>query len=1357
MTCLCLQLFCVFAFTLNLCTAFLTVNKSCTVVGDGNGASETGTCFHVSNETLTWQDAHRFCHLNQGYLMNSVHELSSYFDPSVLKLDEKGITSLWSGQHVKNQRLLADNFPTVQRIGTFTNFTLNTIPGSSLCVLQVYNGASKVRLTKRQAQIVINGTQWEASYTKMLAPCDEKHFFVCMFQVKFDFTKGYILNQGSTATIRIYNLPVDFYTSVENVTFNEIDASCKRTLEGGTPFRVISDIERKMLISYWNASLYLGYINDTTELFWLDAGEYHGCSAVAVASFNFVHQVYTPLPCGTRLRALCQLNKLYNVSETPPPEWKITANRSGVVVIDNEIQAPSRLVRQFGSVTNNVSVECVTTIGPLQAVTLYRNGIPFMSQDGMPHTVGHYLNLTVQGVSDIDLNQYFHCEVNNLKNASTLQSDFVFLRLTDYEIYSLHIDLAPNEKAERLALLMLEASLLNKWAPQTFDASGRNLSLNSTIAPPAIRSLSNGSSLVDLQISLDSVVRSLQDWRIKPMLFTISPNDDRKSLVAYFYQSVSETHTIDDMNQTVFELASENITELFLKSPDELPQFNVTSVQVRSIDWCWAVTMSDNITSDQYDLPKSTMGTNWRSQNLCARDSQPLVTVKCEGDKIIGLYWSQLHVNALCDYSANKSGRTNATQDLQALAQGSINSSNSEAIVNDTMQTLQGMNLSRVIPEDVRYLADIFQKLSNISVKTRATVQGMLDVAAFMRNFPGPVLRDAQSLGNATNRILKSLDLSGGQVEIGPDEKFRRIISGGLGLEVWNLSRINDDTLVVGIKLLSENLTSENLLTLNKTNQVDYGQTEVAILLQTDLIKDTVRNYTGSNIRLAMNIYSDTTLFNTSVLETSISKPSLNSRIIAAQLLVDDQPITNLSSSAVQIVFLPIKKAPIHLRPNLTTCAFWDFEAESGAGGWSSQGCVYNQTIDGTDVCVCDHLTNFAVLMSFYEQESLNNEHALAMTIISIVGLSLSIVGLSATILSFLLITRLRRGQHQQTLFQLCLALLMSWIVFLSGVTQTSSHAGCIVVAVLLHYLILSSFMWMLMEALLQYLLFVKVMNTYVTHYMLKTSIPAWGLPVIPVVIVLSIDPDLYDGGELYCWMSLPAFYYSFVIPVGLIVLTNIVVYIMVVVSLCRREDMTQHSSRIQNQNVVNIRASFVCFFVLGLSWIFGFLALGDARVVFQYIFCISASLQGFVIFAMMTARDKNVRAFWLSKLSMICFHFPYRTKDGKDTAREKRIATKSAARKLGAFYSDKSESNDLSLDSTTSTVLSNTSQRQLQQQTYSSQYHTTEAVTAENIQSSVTHQTKSDSSKPTVFNNTPQRHRQQKKTYISSNKPQRQ
>ena len=57
-----------------------------------------------------------------------------------------------------------------------------------------------------------------------------------------------------------------------------------------------------------------------------------------------------------------------------------------------------------------------------------------------------------------------------------------------------------------------------------------------------------------------------------------------------------------------------------------------------------------------------------------------------------------------------------------------------------------------------------------------------------------------------------------------------------------------------------------------------------------------------------------------------------------------------------------------------------------------------------------------------------------------------------------------------------------------------------------------------------------------------------------------------------------------------------------------------------------------------GACWTSGFLAISSASVemsvIFSYIFCISATLQGFLIFILMTARDANVRKFWMETFS---------------------------------------------------------------------------------------------------------------------------
>ena len=77
-------------------------------------------------------------------------------------------------------------------------------------------------------------------------------------------------------------------------------------------------------------------------------------------------------------------------------------------------------------------------------------------------------------------------------------------------------------------------------------------------------------------------------------------------------------------------------------------------------------------------------------------------------------------------------------------------------------------------------------------------------------------------------------------------------------------------------------------------------------------------------------------------------------------------------------------------------------------------------------------------------------------------------------------------------LLHLSLALLAVDIIVLAGVDQTSNYGGCCAVAALLHYFLLVSFLWMLVEAVIQYLKFVKVFDTYTPRFMLKAALPAW-------------------------------------------------------------------------------------------------------------------------------------------------------------------------------------------------------------------------------------------------------------------------
>ncbi|KAH9523814.1 hypothetical protein Btru_047103 [Bulinus truncatus] len=1128
-------------------------------------------------------------------------------------------------------------------------------------------------------------------------PCDDHNVFVC----KFDAVE---LGQPAMLSLR-----ADLYVTHNVSTYFKMDEACEATFKDGRAyrFRDMQTLSEPFFVSS------LG----TESIFWVRS-KGQQCTAVtmrpspantyqseAVGVTSTVQMMNWP--CNKSLPVLCELDKTYDV--TPPPTVTVNSYGSQIIVLNDQILVPSYILKLMTNQSNNMASQTQATnyfnlfcnisssLNMSQKITLFSNFIPFFTEShiepglipfrwqNMKKLDSEYLDFSM-----IEFNHYYHCEVNDLNSSTVLQSEHIFVRLSDYEIYSVHISLSNvSNTVVNLELVMLNASLRNQWNavepdllytttnphpevskstsaivnstllqdnttvtgwPTNFSTAFLvNISTSNTVTSTEFHnrssSLQAATEVVDSDIKLDlnflkSALRNLTtlqpqlNFSVRPQLF----KKNERKLVMYFYKPFQAGNNFTNMSESLFLNASEKIKQLFKQSG--LSQFDSNSVQVYSIDWCWSKEQNDSINNKNYILPKSPANYVWKSPEVCAQGGKPLATVRCEGNKISGLYWGKLEANPLCDYSTSTGNTTNSTLCLQDLSQGITSSNNVEQVIKNASDLVtQLLNENKAIAKDVCYIADILQKSTQISDLSPTVVKNIMQIAATVNYFPSSILEESQGISKATNRILKSTDLLGDLILPSSDSgsNVQRIISGRLGLEVWDLSRNYATEPVVGLKLMangdSENLKSEDITSLFSELNLNFNELLAAIVLPKTLIERYLNMTANSTVRLAMNIYHDTTLYKASESSQNANK-TLNSKVIAAKLLVNGQEITDLGSERVATYFLPNKQFKESVRSNLTSCSYWDFNAYHGAGGWNNTGCTLQPTVEGRDVCFCSHLTNFAVLMSFYDQGSLINENELALTIISIIGLSLSIAGLSLSVMSFIFIKSLHHSRPQQTLFQLSLALISSWIVFLAGITQTSSHAGCIVVAVLLHYFILASFMWMLMEGILQYLLFVKVLNSYFSHYMWKTAIPAWGFPLLPVIITLSIDRNLYKGGSKYCWLSLDAFYYGFAIPVGLIILANIFLFIMVVISLCNRKDMSKYSSVRSNQTLVNIRASFICFCLLGLTWIFGFLAIDDARIVFQYLFCIFNSLQGFVIFMMMTVRDKNVRSFWHSKLS---------------------------------------------------------------------------------------------------------------------------
>ncbi|XP_022088888.1 uncharacterized protein LOC110978300 isoform X2 [Acanthaster planci] len=394
-------------------------------------------------------------------------------------------------------------------------------------------------------------------------------------------------------------------------------------------------------------------------------------------------------------------------------------------------------------------------------------------------------------------------------------------------------------------------------------------------------------------------------------------------------------------------------------------------------------------------------------------------------------------------------------------------------------------------------------------------------------------------------------------------------------------------------------------------------------------------------LRASFIVYADDTLFKSARIKGSQGKNGSTLRVAGSvvSLSLEDIELVNLTEPVI-IEF----KAPSVNRTerNRTTihCVFWDFDLNDHVGDWSTAGCALSGQTDDRVSCHCNHATNFAILLDVKGQEPKAKDAAQrALDIISQVGCVLSIIALSITVILYLAIRKLRSGISRQIFIHFCVSLLMLYIVFLAGVDNArGSGGGCVFVAALLHYLTLSTMMWMAVEARNMYISTVKVFPEDRPRYMLKACLIAWGSPLIVLIITLAAATDHYQN-EHYCFLRPDlVLYLSLLVPIGLILIHNIVIFVLVMRSLLKVKEVSrsqQISKRLQN--AVGISA------LMGLTWCFGFLAIEGATFTFQLIFCVANSLQGVIVFIMFCVRREEVRAVVAPYFSLICCDYDCR------------------------------------------------------------------------------------------------------------------
>uniref|UniRef100_A0A3Q0S9G2 Adhesion G protein-coupled receptor L2 n=1 Tax=Amphilophus citrinellus TaxID=61819 RepID=A0A3Q0S9G2_AMPCI len=307
-----------------------------------------------------------------------------------------------------------------------------------------------------------------------------------------------------------------------------------------------------------------------------------------------------------------------------------------------------------------------------------------------------------------------------------------------------------------------------------------------------------------------------------------------------------------------------------------------------------------------------------------------------------------------------------------------------------------------------------------------------------------------------------------------------------------------------------------------------------------------------------------------------------------------------------------------------SNCSFWNYSERSMMGYWSTQGCKLLDSNKTHTTCSCSHLTNFAILMAHREISNNSEVHELLLTVITRVGIVVSLVCLTISIFTFCFFRGLQSDRN--TIHKnLCINLFIAELIFLIGIDMTEPTIGCAIIAGILHFFFLASFSWMCLEGVQLYLMLVEVFESeysrkkyyYVSGYL---------FPAIVVGVSAAIDYKSY-GTKKACWLSVDNhFIWSFIGPVTFIIMLNLIFLVITMYKMVKHSTtLKPDSSRLENIKSW-VMGAFALLCLLGLTWSFGLFFISEASIVMAYLFTIFNTFQGMFIFIFHCLLQKKVR-----------------------------------------------------------------------------------------------------------------------------------
>ncbi|XP_057293348.1 adhesion G protein-coupled receptor L3-like [Hydractinia symbiolongicarpus] len=340
----------------------------------------------------------------------------------------------------------------------------------------------------------------------------------------------------------------------------------------------------------------------------------------------------------------------------------------------------------------------------------------------------------------------------------------------------------------------------------------------------------------------------------------------------------------------------------------------------------------------------------------------------------------------------------------------------------------------------------------------------------------------------------------------------------------------------------------------------------------------------------------------------------INSNIISGTLYTANSK-KEITKDIVSVITLRHLKTDVEYKQ---IPVFWQI-LNSTSGTWSTSGCKVLTSSANATTFTCNHLTNFAILVT---GELTSAEDDIILSYITTIGLIISIFCELVSIAVMIYIRQLTT--RRKLILNLLVNMLLAHILFVSLVEKAKvTVALCAIVALGTSFWYTCSFMWMLNIGIhLVFSVTTRLMSK--RRRLLYFYCVGYGIPVALQIIGLSYTKGKGFGTKHHCWLSDEALW-IFVIPVATVVATNFGISMYVLRRLYGTKVMENAKNIIKAKKL--LRALVVLTPSLGLTWLVGiFVSIFPKNRPLQYVFALFSTNQGVWIFICCMIMDKKIR-----------------------------------------------------------------------------------------------------------------------------------